>query len=280
MFEEKHNAEAQGLLRTRDGTDLASLADIVRWRMQSAEPLPMVEAARVVLDALQGLGGALPLFQTDPVGYAVPLQLEKTVTKPGRFFLGYNTTTGEARHHNFVTKSSVPRLLGLQTAWVTRASSRADLERMPYANWAIPRALAAALDFGPQLTFAEVPASPSVPAIPLPPSHYPSHELAVAPAPAAPAAWGSDDLQTLVNAIAEERKQGTRGAAPRVHRRWSSLFPGRALVSVQRINKLLKQAEAAGIKPEQPAAWASMVLPAGNRPASKFRSATGPRKAG
>lgn len=167
MFEEKHTAEAHGLLRTQDGTELASLADIVRWRMQSAEPLPMVEAARVVLDALQGLGDALALFQTDPARYAVALELAKRViTLGGKRFAGYRlspgsfvTNWGQPRDARPVfeqtkTMSTVSRLEELRAAWVTRARGPADLARLPYVRWAIPRVLAVALfDFGPPRSF-------------------------------------------------------------------------------------------------------------------------------
>lgn len=77
---------------------------------------------------------------------------------------------------------------------------------------------------------------------------------------AAPPRWATEHLQTLVNAMDTERRQGgERGAIGRVLKQWHKLFPARPKVSRTALLAALKRADDKGIKPESAATWMSPV---------------------
>lgn len=109
----------------------------------------------------------------------------------------------------------------------------------------------------------EVGAMPPAP-IPAAPSKPPA---------ASPLKWTDEHLQTLVNAVDTERRQGgERGSIGRVLKKWDKLFPARPKVSRTALLAALKRADDKGIGPESAATWLSpMRKPKSTTPAAAHR---------
>jgi hypothetical protein len=239
--------------------ELVVLAAAVGWIVQCHNMAPH-EATAFLLDELDRDATTLTLYRLFSSGRVMPIAADRVPMDPDARIPGSSATHYPSERDRILSDLRMATIFGHRIGHPTHPAT-ADAASLHLVQADFFKCYVDGTPF--MLSLSSTPQQPATePAPPAVPSAVTSvaADAQAEATHAAPPRWTNEHLQTLVNAVDTERRQGgERGSIGRVLKKWDKLFPARPRVSRTALLAALKRADDKGIGPESAATWLSPV---------------------